>query len=203
MDPLIWSGSSQESQSHLQQPAEYNPSSTSSVFEDVACLEDNLGHLGVSVSANHAPKETRHTSQQYVKSSTGYQVLPKYTDSIHQHLVWWSWHPVWDMYASLLLGIGFDIGHHWYYASLHGQPATDQVQRLRYGTFLAFLTKASLIWSVFAALRQRIWFTLRNKSLSLKGVDSLFALADDPLAALDWKTIMNTKVTLLMASITW
>ena len=37
----------------------------------------------------------------------------------------------------------------------------------------------------------------------LKGVDSLFALADDPLATLDWKTIMNAKVTLLMASIAW
>lgn len=129
--------------------------------------------------------------------------LPDYTTSIHRRTTWWSWHSAWSMYAFLLLGIGFATGHHFYYASLHGHPAREQNQRLRYGTFLAFLTKACLIWAVVAALRQRIWATFRSKSLPPQGVDSIFAIADDPLAVLDWRTTMNGKMAVSMAAIAW
>lgn len=135
--------------------------------------------------------------------SASLQYLPDYAASIHRRTSWWSWHSAWSMYAFLLLGIAFATGHHFYYASLHGKPAREQTQRLRYGTFLAFLTKACLIWAVVAALRQRIWATLRSKSLPPQGVDSLFAIADDPLAVLDWRTTMNGKTAVLMAAIAW
>lgn len=65
------------------------------------------------------------------------------------------------------------------------------------------MTKACLVWGVVGALRQRIWTTLRSKTLSLQGVDSLFAIADDPIASLDWKTTMKAKAVILMAIIAW
>ncbi|KAK6854158.1 hypothetical protein PG995_009251 [Apiospora arundinis] len=129
--------------------------------------------------------------------------LPSYTESIHRRVIWWSWHSAWGMYAFFLAGIGFAVGHHLYYASLHGQPATNQAERLRYGTLLAFLTKACLIWAVLGALRQRIWTTLQSKRFPLQGIDSLFAITDGPLAALDWRNMINAKIAISMATIAW
>ncbi|KAK7975787.1 hypothetical protein PG989_014250 [Apiospora arundinis] len=100
-------------------------------------------------------------------------------------------------------GACFAVGHHLYYTSLHGQPATNQAERLRYGTLLAFLTKACLIWAVLGALRQRIWTTLQSKKFPLQGIDSLFAIADGPLAALDWRNLINAKIAVSMATIAW
>ncbi|KAK8044162.1 hypothetical protein PG993_004186 [Apiospora rasikravindrae] len=129
--------------------------------------------------------------------------LPGYAELIRQRVVWWSWHSAWSMYAFFVAGVAFAVWHHLYYSSLDGKPAKDQTEKLRYGTFMAFLTKACLIWAVASALRQRIWTTLQSKSLSLQGVDSVFAIADDPMAILDWKTTLNAKVAILMAMIAW
>lgn len=197
MDPIRRPESSpQGPQAHLLSPAGSDPSATAHVHGD----GERFGACGVT----HQPsKQLWSISQQSDCLSADQQTLPEYTASIHQHSVWWSWRSAWSMYVPLLLSIGFASGHHCYYASLHGQTATDQVQRLRYGTLLAFLTKVCLIFSVSAALYQRIWTSLRAKTLSPQGVDSLFALAGEPLVALDWKTVMNTKVTFLVASIAW
>lgn len=185
--------SSRESQVRLLPAVDYQNSQNPRAHG--AALENNLERFELD-DVSLKPRDKR-------VSSASSQNLPEYAESIRRPVTWWSWHSAWSMYAFLLLGIGFATGHHFYYASLHGQPAREQTERLRYGTFLAFLTKACLIWAVVAALRQRIWSTLRSRSLSPQGVDSLFAIADDPLAALDWRTTMSGKIAVSMAAIAW
>jgi hypothetical protein len=57
------------------------------------------------------------------------------------------------MLCLLLAGVFGAFGHHMYYKSLNDKDAKDQLMRVRYGTALAFFTKASLVGSVALAYR--------------------------------------------------
>ncbi|KAF3014472.1 hypothetical protein E8E14_010115 [Neopestalotiopsis sp. 37M] len=134
-----------------------------------------------------------------VSGKHNHEALPDYAAAIRQPATWWSLHSAWIMYAFLLLGSGFAIGHHQYYLSLHGTPADDQVHKMRYGTVLAFLTKASLVAAVIAAFRQRIWASLVSTSLALETLDCLTAAPNDLLAAVNPDLFRKAKIAVLMA----
>ena len=53
----------------------------------------------------------------------------------------------------LLAGVCGAFVHHHFYATLDGRRADDQLTMIRYGTALAFFTKASLVGSVVLAYR--------------------------------------------------
>lgn len=111
------------------------------------------------------------------------------------------------MVCVFLCGVGFAVGHHEYYKSLDGEPADDQLMKIRYGTALAFLTKAALAGSVVVAFRQRVWHTVRNKAIKMHGLDALFAIVEDPT----WffkpdsgrEIMTKAKLATVMAAATW
>ncbi|KAK3311835.1 hypothetical protein B0H66DRAFT_609047 [Apodospora peruviana] len=86
-----------------------------------------------------------------------------------------------------IFGFACAIGHHAFYASLNGKPANDQFLMLRYGTVLAFASKAGLSVAVIVAFQQRVWTTVRRRVMSIAALDSLFAATEDLIALLNWE----------------
>ncbi|KAI0152659.1 hypothetical protein GGR57DRAFT_469881 [Xylariaceae sp. FL1272] len=111
-------------------------------------------------------------------------------------------HPV-TMYLLYLLGILGAISHHLYYNSLDGEPADDQLNKLRYGVVLAFTAKAGLVTAVVISFKQRIWHTMRNKVLSVDALDSLFAATDSFAAMFNVEVYKHAKIAMLLAIFVW
>jgi hypothetical protein len=107
------------------------------------------------------------------------------------------------MYFFLALGIAAAFSHHFFYASLAGREAKNQLTMLRYGAALAYVTKASLIASVVLAYRQQIWATFRRKTLAVTTVDSLFAATEDVAAMFNLEVLLKAKVAMFMVAIVW
>ena len=63
--------------------------------------------------------------------------------------------------------------HHGFYLSLDGKEATNQLWMGRIGTGMAFFTKACLVGTVVLAYKQRIWFTMRRKGMTVGAIDGL------------------------------
>ncbi|RPA97607.1 hypothetical protein L873DRAFT_1690012 [Choiromyces venosus 120613-1] len=126
--------------------------------------------------------------------------------SKEQQVLWGTkihWFMPTAMVCLLLAGILGSLGHHFFYASLHGQQAEDQLMKVRYGTVLAYFTKASLVGSVVLAYRQRIWHTMRQKAVTLKGIDNLFAIVEDPTCFASKEIYFKAKLATAMALATW
>ena len=51
--------------------------------------------------------------------------------------------------------------------------------------------------------RQRVWYTLRAKDITLKGIDNLFALTDNPTRFYCKDVLLRAKVAMVMALATW
>lgn len=101
-------------------------------------------------------------------------------------------------------GVGAAVGHHFYYASLNGYPAHDQLKKIRYGTALAFFVKSTLVGASIMCNRQRIWRTFRVKAMTIEGIDGLFSAPEDPtqffINGEMWK---NGKLATFMALCCW
>lgn len=125
----------------------------------------------------------------------------------HSHRIdrlWTSYQKkTWSMYLFLILGTAFAVGHHLFYWSLNGEEAKHQSLMLRYGTILAFCTKASLGAAVILARRQRVWMVVRERVVRLGTVDSIFTAAEDITALLDWRAIKKAKVATCLALYIW
>ncbi|RYP89845.1 hypothetical protein DL770_004056 [Monosporascus sp. CRB-9-2] len=87
--------------------------------------------------------------------------------------------------------------------TLDGHIADDQLTMLRYGTALAFMTKACLVSAVIVAYRQRIWMTVRSKMLSVAALDSLFAATEDLSALWNLEIYKRAKVAIALAFLVW
>jgi hypothetical protein len=72
-------------------------------------------------------------------------------------------------------GVVAAVGHHLYYAHLDGQPAQDQLKKIRYGTVLAFFVKSTLVGTSIMCNRQRIWRIFRRKTIVI-GITFCFIL---------------------------
>lgn len=51
--------------------------------------------------------------------------------------------------------------------------------------------------------RQRIWYTLRTEAITVKGIDRLFALTEDPTCFASKDVVFKAKVAAVMALATW
>ncbi|KAH6874374.1 hypothetical protein B0T10DRAFT_567301 [Thelonectria olida] len=109
----------------------------------------------------------------------------------------------WSMYLFLIAGTLFAVGHHLFYWRLDNKEAKHQSLMLRYGTILAFCSKASLGAAVMLARRQRIWMVVRQRVVRLRTIDSIFTAAEDITALFDWKAIKKAKVATCMAIYIW
>ncbi|KAF2755332.1 hypothetical protein EJ05DRAFT_98513 [Pseudovirgaria hyperparasitica] len=107
------------------------------------------------------------------------------------------------MVLLFFLGVLGAIAHHIFYMKLNGKPADNQLWMVRYGTALAFFTKATLVGSVILSYRQRIWQTFRKKAMTMGAIDGLFAATEDPTMFIKWEMIRNAKLAVLMAVASW
>ena len=121
----------------------------------------------------------------------------------NQSRIFWWWNPAWLMYIFFAVGIAGAFAHHFFYASLAGREAKDQLKMLRYGAALAYLTKACLIACVILAYRQQIWATFRRKLLTVTTIDSLFAATEDVSALFNLEVFLKAKVGMFMVAIVW
>ncbi|QDS75597.1 hypothetical protein FKW77_006346 [Venturia effusa] len=74
---------------------------------------------------------------------------------------------------------------------------------LRYGTALAYVTKASLVAAIIFGLKQQIWATFRRKNIQVSTIDSLFASVDDPHALLNLEMATKAKTAFALAVLIW
>jgi len=107
------------------------------------------------------------------------------------------------MYAFFFFGVLLAIGHHIFYRTLAGRDASNQLQMLRYGTVLAYFTKASLAGSIIIAYRQRLWLTMRHKTLYVSTIDGLFEAVEDLSALFNLEIWTRAKVAGLMVLFVW
>ena len=113
------------------------------------------------------------------------------------------WRSSWNMYVFFVFGVACAIGHHLFYNALDGKPADNQILMLRYGTILAFGTKAGLCAAVVTAFRQRIWTTVRTRFLGIGMLDSLFAAPEDLTTLWNWKLFKSARTAMAMAAFVW
>lgn len=113
------------------------------------------------------------------------------------------WVATYSMYFFLVVGACFAIGHHFFYASLDGDMVEDQLRMLRWGTALAFASKASLTAAVLSAFDQQVWATVRSRFLTVVALDSMFAATENPLDLLNVELLAKAKMAVAMALFGW
>lgn len=120
------------------------------------------------------------------------------------------WGIVWHAPALMLLygigGLAIAIGHHIYFASLHGTQAASSVRQqwpTAIGTASSFLVVTLLRAANCAAYTQYIWSLVRRRSYKLSTLDKMFALTTEPIGLLGWEIIKHAKIALFVALFCW
>lgn len=116
------------------------------------------------------------------------------------------WVPPVAMVAFFMSGVSFATGHHAYYSSLDGTEVRDdesQQWAIRFGTAFAFLVEVSLATAVSIAQTQRAWTTVEKKSVSIGGIDAVFAATRDLVSFMSWEMLSRAKLASLLALICW
>ncbi|KAK0653573.1 hypothetical protein QBC41DRAFT_238684 [Cercophora samala] len=109
----------------------------------------------------------------------------------------------WAMYICLIFGVACAAGHHVFYSTLNGKPATDQLVMQRYGTLLAFGAKAGLGAAVIEASHQRVWVTARKRMMTVGALDSLFSMTESLASFGTWEVLKAAKIAALLALFVW
>lgn len=150
----------------------------------------------------HPKQDSNPVLSQHVRDNTR---IPKASWWERLLLTRYLWRPTWNIYLFWVIGIGFAIGHHAFYASLEGKivHGDDQLLMLRYGTALAFAAKAGFVASVLTAFREQIWATARSKMLAINTLDDMFAAVETPFSLLNLELLSNGKVVALLALYCW
>ncbi|PCD44622.1 hypothetical protein AU210_000079 [Fusarium oxysporum f. sp. radicis-cucumerinum] len=110
------------------------------------------------------------------------------------------------MTGSLFLGLLLAIGHHLYYHYLDGRVIKSQNQQewfLRVGTGIAFLARALLSAAVGFAYTQILWRSLRSKSVTIEGVNSLFGVLHNAWDFTTWELWTAAPALAVVAIIAW
>ena len=114
--------------------------------------------------------------------------------------------PMSAMVLCFLLGILLAVSHHLFYQHLDGtvvKTKDDQEWALRLGNGLALATKAVLIAAVGIAFTQHIWTTFRQKAITVKGIDAIFAAPNDVFAFLNREMWLKGFVGTVIAGLLW
>ena len=110
------------------------------------------------------------------------------------------------MIASLVLGVGFALGHHYFYNSRDNTSVGNTTQQewyIRVGTYFAYLVTFTLGVAIATAYTQQFWFSLRSRSVTVDEVDSLFAFLVNVTPFLDIRLWRGNFMLVLMAAIKW
>ncbi|KAL0575632.1 hypothetical protein V5O48_006357 [Marasmius crinis-equi] len=116
----------------------------------------------------------------------------------------------WWMLAYMLfftvLGVVMAASHHAYFSSLHLHPAEDTNTQRRASlgaTAFIFLVKMFFTLSIVKAFDQRVWVSVQQRFMKLKGLDALFSAPHNPFAFLSFDMMSNAKVATLMVAVVW
>ncbi|OCL04471.1 hypothetical protein AOQ84DRAFT_367485 [Glonium stellatum] len=110
------------------------------------------------------------------------------------------------MAASLILGVCFAFGHHYYYHWLNGRLVggiARQQWALRFGNAFATLVAACLKTAVGIAYIQYLWRTLRHRFVSLKTINDAFGIEGNILSFLNWEFWWDIRIGAVIALILW
>lgn len=135
------------------------------------------------------------------KDPVAQALVDRRAGEIHEWKIHWQTPAI--MVATWVAGVAAALGHHFFYQSLDGQPAEDQLTMVRYGTALGYFVKACLVGSVILSYRQRIWHTFRQKAMTLSAIDGLFSVTEDPTQFINLEMLRNGKLATVMALGSW
>ena len=111
-----------------------------------------------------------------------------------------------QMVGYVLLGAILAIGHHLFFHSLNAKvvgSTSRQQWAIAFGTAFAFLVVCFLSLAVSAAYMQYVWRFLRKASISIKGIDKIFALTSDLSGFFSLELLKKAKLVLLFALVSW
>ena len=110
------------------------------------------------------------------------------------------------MLSSLIFGTAFALGHHLFYRSLNSsivESSTQQEWYTRVGTGLAFLVKTVLGIAIGTAFVQQFWLSLKSQHISVKSLDNMSSILNNPLGFVDVKIWSVNLILLLLALAKW
>jgi hypothetical protein len=94
-------------------------------------------------------------------------------------------------------------GQHLFYSYVDGKNVETfrlpQAWVIRVGTGFAFLFHTFLVPAVATAYAQRFWYSARQRALSVRTIDGLFALAGNPLELFNLEVLSYTKMLSVFA----
>ncbi|KAL6808083.1 hypothetical protein J3E69DRAFT_378565 [Trichoderma sp. SZMC 28015] len=126
------------------------------------------------------------------------------------------WRSPTSMIGLFIGATGAAVAHHLYYDSIDGSEVVivqdewtlqavrnSQEWKLRFGAGLAFLAKAMFAASAVVAYEQRAWLTVRNKAITVAGLDAMFSAAQSPLSFFSVDFLRKAKAGAIMALLVW
>lgn len=128
----------------------------------------------------HSPQPLL-SQKTFAESTRSRQSLPSNIEiqSLIQHrsgmtstwgIHWWT---PFSLIALFVLGVAGACIHHGFYSSLDGKEVKAQLWMVRIGTGMAFFVKMCLVGTVVLAYKQRIWYSMRRKSMTVGAIDGL------------------------------
>ncbi|QIW99936.1 hypothetical protein AMS68_005454 [Peltaster fructicola] len=117
--------------------------------------------------------------------------------------------------SSLLAGVAFAVGHHFWYYSLNGSEVSNdaysfanhsvsrQQINIAIGTGLAFLVKIALVAAVSTTYVQLLWRGIKIRSTRLDVLDTLFSALGNAFTLLKLQVWFKHPLLLLLGLLTW
>ncbi|KAF2873299.1 hypothetical protein BDV95DRAFT_516925 [Massariosphaeria phaeospora] len=164
-----------------------------------------LPHNESQEALHRTAPDSTHTVSSYSNHKTGDLDAQALAERRAGELAQWKihWATPLTMIALLLLGAAGAVGHHVFYRRLDGQEAKHQLEMIRWGTALAFFVKSTMVGSVVMSYRQRVWYTVRKRALTIKAIDGFFSATEDFTQFWNWEMIRNGKLAAFMALCGW
>jgi hypothetical protein len=122
------------------------------------------------------------------------------------------------MVVALMAGVGFALGHHFFYRSLAGTSATDtylsllgvktstQQLNIAIGTALAYLAKTCFLLAISIVYVQAFWRAagkVAKKQMKLRHLDAVYSGLDDITAFFAVSIWARHPILLFIAVIAW
>jgi hypothetical protein len=106
-----------------------------------------------------------------------------------------------------LLGLLAALAQHLFYSYIDGlspeEFIVEQKWVIRIGTALAYLFKTSLVATTAVVFYHRSWYSFRRQAMSVRGLDAVFGVFENPFWFLTWEMLVKTKVAALLALMSW
>jgi hypothetical protein len=107
----------------------------------------------------------------------------------------------------LLLGLLPALAQHLFYSYIDGLSPegfiVEQKWVIRIGTALAYLFKTSLVATTAVVFYHRSWYSFRRQAMSVRGLDAVFGVFENPFWFLTREMLVKTKVAAVLALMSW